>query len=68
MVGLSVLSVVRMLQWGHDFDVVEDFYDLDSPDCKAPELQWGHDFDVVEDEPAWVVGAGPFPASMGPRL
>ena len=39
----------RSLQWGHDFDVVED--NQEQANFRIPELllQWGHDFDVVED-------------------
>ncbi len=40
-----------LLQWGHDFDVVEDMPMCIQPTTGLPELQWGHDFDVVEDDP-----------------
>ena len=39
------------LQWGHDFDVVEDEARRRERGVWAEgyKLQWGHDFDVVED-------------------
>ena len=40
---------IGALQWGHDFDVVEDYalpWWVIQPITR---LQWGHDFDVVED-------------------
>ena len=38
------------LQWGHDFDVVEDGLVGGLAEATIGWLQWGHDFDVVEDK------------------
>ena len=38
-----------LLQWGHDFDVVEDWFPCHAIG-REDRLQWGHDFDVVEDK------------------
>ena len=56
------------LQWGHDFDVVEDDVPRLGTEIGRKELQWGHDFDVVEDEDCRTQAELLEDASMGPRL
>ena len=38
----------KMLQWGHDFSVMERAGKADSSDIAFLMLQWGHDFSVME--------------------
>ncbi len=58
----------KKLQWGHDFDVVEDIANLGMALVEFLKLQWGHDFDVVEDVVRFASAEPLLEASMGPRL
>ena len=60
-------GALTSLQWGHDFDVVEDDFRLDGSGF-VYKLQWGHDFDVVEDAKDQLGIVETMTASMGPRL
>jgi len=43
----ALISVLMVLQWGHDFSAVEMMF-LEYDTAYFDELQWGHDFSAVE--------------------
>jgi len=55
-----------MLQWGHDFSVMESHQALKDSRIRDLQLQWGHDFSVMERMQTFFQRLRDFVASMGP--
>ena len=57
---------VDVLQWGHDFSVMEREFVYKPVNDWIVELQWGHDFSVMERKEICQTPAMSWEASMGP--